>query len=930
MKNEKLKFKKIFLAIFGVGIAALAVFYFAIVRNNVAAEMSKKFNQAPEIKSSYKLDKLSLIQPAEDENSVEVKLGETDAKEFVPNLELSKWDGEVSMKIKPAMSDVPGTSDINSLTFDGNKINYKTPQADYRFYDITPNNEHPEGAYEFEVILKEKPQSNIFSLDIETEGLDFFYQPSLTEEFKVGDRNGRVARVTETAVYDKSGKVITHRPENVVGSYAVYHKTKKDYIIGQKNYATGKAFHIYRPQIIDAQGNKVWGELNVDIVNNKLVITVSQDFLDKAVYPIIIDPTFGYGSIGGTQNQYLGVATESFVAKLGAASANGTLNYITWALKADQAGTTQAKTALYSDSSGKPNTRLGYDTNTFSFTNTNFDWATSTNNYNLAITSGAIYWAAIGNGGGSSNNIYVAYDEVSNYEGYFDNVTTPPATWTDFTYEPVTFARFSVYATYTAAASKTVINKPLTNFMNDDSLVGYWSFDGAATSWTSATAGTTNDLSGNNNTGTMTNMSRSASPVPGISGQALSFDGVNDYMNTASTMNFGGTKIITVSFWLKQNSYTNTDLLAMELSSNYNDNDGTFQINPNTSNPSGIFGSCIQDGVGVGGRYRCETFTRPSAGVWHHYGIILDNSTVTGDITAYVDGIAQTTTIGANDKDQSSNFKTDTLYFMNRGGTTLFNAGLIDEVRVYDRALGASEITDLYRLGASRLKVNTPTSGYLTSGLVGNWSFDGSATNWTSATAGTTNDLSGQGNTGTMTNMSRSSSPKPGISGQALSFDGSDDYVATPSIPYISTFSFSFWIKTTTTVTNAPVFYWGWYRYAVVNSSVFPSPNKIFFATGGDTAVVSSVSVNDGKWHHVGYFCRGSSHSLYVDGVLQDSQSTSLVGEGGGIYMGSGNDGGTPYYAGLVDEFHIYNRALSQSEIMELYNLGTRKVKFKQ
>ena len=53
------------------------------------------------------------------------------------------------------------------------------------------------------------------------------------------------------------------RPENVIGSYAIYHKTKVNYCTncGTLNYATGKFGHFYRPKIIDKDGNWVWGIL---------------------------------------------------------------------------------------------------------------------------------------------------------------------------------------------------------------------------------------------------------------------------------------------------------------------------------------------------------------------------------------------------------------------------------------------------------------------------------------------------------------------------------------------------------------------------------------------------------------------------------------------------------------------------------------------
>src|SRR5580704_476999 len=59
----------------------------------------------------------------------------------------------------------------------------------------------------------------------------------------------------------------------------------------------------------------------------------------------------------------------------------------------------------------------------------------------------------------------------------------------------------------------------------------------------------------------------------------------------------------------------------------------------------------------------------------------------------------------------------------------------------------------------------------ITTGLVGYWPLDTNTTSWTTDT---TNDISGNGNTGTMVNMSTTTSPVPGEIGQALYFNGSD------------------------------------------------------------------------------------------------------------------------------------------------------------
>jgi len=112
--------------------------------------------------------------------------------------------------------------------------------------------------------------------------LEFYYQPELTKQ-----------EIDEGAF----------RPDNVVGSYAVYHSTKRNHIIGQTNYKTGKAFHIYRPKIIDSNGWEVWGELNIDKDAGILSVTIPQDFIDNAKYPIkhAAGLTFGYLTIGSSQ-----------------------------------------------------------------------------------------------------------------------------------------------------------------------------------------------------------------------------------------------------------------------------------------------------------------------------------------------------------------------------------------------------------------------------------------------------------------------------------------------------------------------------------------------------------------------------------------------------------------------------------------------------
>ena len=84
------------------------------------------------------------------------------------------------------------------------------------------------------------------------------------------------------------------------------------------------------------------------------------------------------------------------------------------------------------------------------------------------------------------------------------------------------------------------------------------------------------------------------------------------------------------------------------------------------------------------------------------------------------------------------------------GNDTLPFDGSLDDVRIYNRTLSASEVKQLYLQGSSLKQNITPRKGTntgtysLDSGLVGHWTFDGKDTAWNS---NTTQDKSGQGNT---------------------------------------------------------------------------------------------------------------------------------------------------------------------------------------
>ena len=213
-------------------------------------------------------------------------------------------------------------------------------------------------------------------------------------------------------------------------------------------------------------------------------------------------------------------------------------------------------------------------------------------------------------------------------------------------------------------------------------------------------------------------------------------------------------------------------------------------------------------------------------------------------------------------------------------------------------------------------------------GLVGWWKLDDGS--GTSAA-----DSSGNGNTGTL-----NGSPLPtwttGKINGALTFDGSSQYVTLASAALPSTFSASLWFKTTSDGvlmseqaypvgggpgSHDPFLY-------VQTTGILES--SIYAGTG--LTITTSSPVNDGNWHNAVYTVNMSTsvQTFYLDGSSVGSISGGAPeGPFPYIYIGTGDttgfnnsNNGWFYFNGTIDDVRVYNRALSASEIKNLYNAG--------
>ena len=154
------------------------------------------------------------------EKEFETEIGDIKQPDFKPQIKIKRWDNEANASFR-LIDTSPG---IPVVSIKGNKIKWVKDKIEAHFYLKPPDEQNESGSYEFEIILKEKPSTNKLEFSIETKELNLFYQPELTQE------------ELEEGLF---------RPENVVGSYAIYHKTKGGLnSINGKDYKAGKVFHI--------------------------------------------------------------------------------------------------------------------------------------------------------------------------------------------------------------------------------------------------------------------------------------------------------------------------------------------------------------------------------------------------------------------------------------------------------------------------------------------------------------------------------------------------------------------------------------------------------------------------------------------------------------------------------------------------------------
>jgi hypothetical protein len=180
-------------------------------------------------------------------------------------------------------------------------------------------------------------------------------------------------------------------------------------------------------------------------------------------------------------------------------------------------------------------------------------------------------------------------------------------------------------------------------------------------------------------------------------GTGPAFNGTTQFGQSSQTLDLTGTTRLTLCLWCKWTAFNNDDKLMMESSTNANSNANAITLNPNSSSALNFSVRINTNGAGQ----NAVKFTRPSAGIWHHYMIVMDRTLGAQQVSGvWVDGIPQTLTQTGTDT-TSGTFGNYTWYMMSRAGSSLFGAGVLGDVWIYAHTMFGNKEAQMFFAGAS-------------------------------------------------------------------------------------------------------------------------------------------------------------------------------------------------------------------------------------
>jgi len=215
-------------------------------------------------------------------------------------------------------------------------------------------------------------------------------------------------------------------------------------------------------------------------------------------------------------------------------------------------------------------------------------------------------------------------------------------------------------------------------------LVGCWLFN-------EGTGGKVFDLSGYQNTGTLYN---GVSWGSGKYGSALEFDGSDDYVRTVGVNPIPSSGDFTIAGWVycsgKGGGTTDDRMTAFGSCTWVSANKGiALARNPNTDDLTAYWG----DGVSGTGKILIVDISSVNNGKWYH--VVLIYRSVNTTLNGYVNGLIEGSGVSQAYADSGQNFRVG--HSADRSPTEAYWNGRVGSVFIWNRALSAAEIAQLYR-----------------------------------------------------------------------------------------------------------------------------------------------------------------------------------------------------------------------------------------
>ena len=418
-------------------------------------------------------------------------------------------------------------------------------------------------------------------------------------------------------------------------------------------------------------------------------------------------------------------------------------------------------------------------------------------------------------------------------------------------------------------------------------------------------------------------------------GQAFSLDGINDLVLVPDSANLKISADITVDAWIKRGVGSISPTLISKYESDPAGGGVAYALlllSGDTPSARVRF-AVYQTKNGAISRFTDTDLGVVPADVWTHVAGTFDLATQTTKI--YVNGIEAPATLDPSSTAITSIFPSTAPLRIGAirgesGVVSGFFDGLIDEVEIFNRALGAAEIRAIFEAGSAGKR--KPKGIAPPAGMVAWWPLDSNAS-----------DIQG-GNHGTGSNVNFVPSGK--VDGAGL-FDGSSsriDITNATGASGLTELTYDAWIRIDGGSGNRRFIFVQQDRDNIGSGSFIEirETNKLHFSvqdgsstTQIDISSLSTLDPSPDLIHVAGTWKRNSGGAddirVYVNGIdVTDPSSFKPVGAPASMLVDStrwaiGFDirGFGTFFNGLIDEVEFFNRALSAAEIRAIFEAGS-------